>query len=127
MAQAPRMVASLRADVTSELSVMIAQTLAKDPADRPQSAGELLRVLDEALRTGAAVQPSSSARSATTRTVVLVASIAIVVFVAIAMLAIWYRNRVADAHVGAVSVIPVSSPTDGPSAYHDARTPPRTS
>jgi tetratricopeptide (TPR) repeat protein len=54
MGEAPRPVTELRADTPTALSELVMRCLAKDPASRPQSAGEIVRVL-ETMSSGAGV------------------------------------------------------------------------
>jgi tetratricopeptide (TPR) repeat protein len=51
MSEAPKGVLALRADVPAPLADLVMRCLAKDPSDRPQSAGEIVRVL-ETISTG---------------------------------------------------------------------------
>lgn len=46
--EAPREIAQLGREVPPTLGQLIMQSLAKDPADRPQTAGEIIRMLDRA-------------------------------------------------------------------------------
>jgi eukaryotic-like serine/threonine-protein kinase len=58
MGEAPRPVSELRSDTPSSLADLVMSCLAKDPAARPQSAGEIVRVLETMSSGGAAVMPS---------------------------------------------------------------------
>ena len=46
MSEAPRPIADLRLDVPAPLADLVMRCLAKDPADRPQTAGDIVRVLE---------------------------------------------------------------------------------
>jgi tetratricopeptide (TPR) repeat protein len=46
MSEAPRAIAMLRPDVPAPLADLVMRSLAKDPADRPQSAADVVRVLE---------------------------------------------------------------------------------
>ena len=65
IATPPRPVVELRPDVPPPVAELLSRCLAKAPADRPQSARELLAILDEA--TGASAVPSSATRDPAAR------------------------------------------------------------
>jgi len=46
MSEAPRPIADLRLDVPAALADLVMRCLAKDPAERPQTAGDIVRVLE---------------------------------------------------------------------------------
>ena len=52
LSQAPRELSTVRPDIPRALNDLVMRTLAKDPADRPQGAAEMLRVLDAAVSSG---------------------------------------------------------------------------
>jgi tetratricopeptide (TPR) repeat protein/TolB-like protein len=54
MSEAPRPIAELRADIPAPLAGLVMQCLAKEPAERPQSASDVVRVLDTVASTGGA-------------------------------------------------------------------------
>jgi tetratricopeptide (TPR) repeat protein len=54
LGEKPRDVRELRADTPEPLAALVMQSLAKDPMERPQSAGDLVRVLDTVTSSGAA-------------------------------------------------------------------------
>jgi tetratricopeptide (TPR) repeat protein len=51
LSEMPKEISTLRADVPTPLAELVMRCLAKDPADRPQSAGDIVRVL-ETISTG---------------------------------------------------------------------------
>ena len=55
LGEKPRDVRELRADTPESLAALVMQSLEKDPAARPQQAGDLVRVLDTVTSSGAAV------------------------------------------------------------------------
>ena len=58
MSEEPRPLAALRADIPAPLAELVMRCLAKDPANRPQSAGDVVRVLETiASGSGAAMPP----------------------------------------------------------------------
>src|SRR5688572_29977499 len=54
LGEKPRDVRELRADTPEPLAILVMQCLEKDPATRPQMAGDLVRVLDNVTSSGAA-------------------------------------------------------------------------
>ena len=54
LGEKPRDVRELRADTPEPLAMLVMQSLEKDPAARPQMAGDLVRVLDNVTSSGAA-------------------------------------------------------------------------
>jgi tetratricopeptide (TPR) repeat protein len=54
LGEKPRDVRELRADAPESLAALVMQSLEKDPASRPQAAGDLVRVLDTVTSSGAA-------------------------------------------------------------------------
>jgi len=88
LTEMPAPVAQRRPDVPSALGDLVGQLLAKDPQERPQSAGEVLRVLD-GLTTGPVTIPAAT-RTRTRRSL-----LAAVVFALVAVGAIgyWQRHR----------------------------------
>jgi tetratricopeptide (TPR) repeat protein len=52
MSEAPRSISELRGDLPAALAGLVMQCLAKDPAERPQTANEVVRVLDSLASTG---------------------------------------------------------------------------
>ncbi len=61
IATVPRLVTALRADVPPAVAELIARCLEKNPADRPQSARELLDSLDGVASTGSPTPPPAAA------------------------------------------------------------------
>lgn len=55
LGEKPRDVRELRADAPESLAALVMQSLEKDPAARPQMAGDLVRVLDNVTSSGAAM------------------------------------------------------------------------
>jgi tetratricopeptide (TPR) repeat protein/tRNA A-37 threonylcarbamoyl transferase component Bud32 len=55
LGEKPRDVRELRADTPESLAALVMQSLEKDPAARPQQAGDLVRVLDTVTSSGAAM------------------------------------------------------------------------
>ncbi|HTJ23868.1 MAG TPA: serine/threonine-protein kinase [Gemmatimonadaceae bacterium] len=53
MSEAPQSIAELRPDVPASLTTLVMQCLSKDPNARPQTASEVLRVLDTVTASGA--------------------------------------------------------------------------
>ena len=66
LATVPRPITEVRADVPPSVADLLARCLAKAPADRPQSARDLLQILDGATG-GAAVGPSATQHPRTAR------------------------------------------------------------
>ena len=60
MSEAPRPIGELRADVPTTLDDVVMRCLAKDPSERPQSATDVVRVLD-AITTGGGATPAAAA------------------------------------------------------------------
>ena len=59
MSETPRPLGELRPDVPAPLADLVMRCLAKDPADRPQAAGEIVRVLETTTSgTGAPAMPA---------------------------------------------------------------------
>ena len=80
MAQAPVALASRRADVPVALSDAVTRSLAKDAAQRPQAAGELLEALDGVSTPGGQTSPAAALRphGAPARGRILVAGLGVV-------------------------------------------------
>jgi tetratricopeptide (TPR) repeat protein/tRNA A-37 threonylcarbamoyl transferase component Bud32 len=78
LSEAPASVASSRPECPPALAALVADLLAKEPADRPGSATEVVRRLDE-VGTGSAPNPILSGPGATTRILVLYAVATVVV------------------------------------------------
>ena len=57
MSETPKTIAELRADVPASLADLVMRCLAKDPAGRPQDAGEILRALETTSGAGMAAMP----------------------------------------------------------------------
>ena len=57
MSEEPRAISGLRADVPAPLAELVMRCLAKDPAGRPQSAAEVVRVLETMTSGGNAAMP----------------------------------------------------------------------
>ncbi len=59
MSEAPRLINELRGDIPAPLAGLVMRCLAKDPADRPQTANEVVRALDAVSSTdGVPVMPA---------------------------------------------------------------------
>ena len=67
MAETPRPPAELRADVPVSLGDLVLKCLAKDPSDRPQSAGDVVRALDTITTGGEHSAPGGAALARPTR------------------------------------------------------------
>jgi len=104
LATVPRPIAELRAEVPQAVVDLITRCLAKAPAERPQSARELLPALDGPVVTGAASSPPRSARR-TTRARLWVA---ITVFAAAAG-AGYFATRTPSAAPVTLSVLPFAN------------------
>ena len=69
ISEKPRPIAEVRGDVPPPIASLITRAMEKDPVDRPQSAGELVRTLDDA----AAMTPPAIKLRAVSMVLVLVA------------------------------------------------------
>jgi eukaryotic-like serine/threonine-protein kinase len=58
MSEEPRPLGSLRADVAAPLAELVMACLAKDPSNRPQSAGEVVRILETMASGSGAAMPA---------------------------------------------------------------------
>jgi eukaryotic-like serine/threonine-protein kinase len=91
LSKPPRELATLRSDVPRALADLVKRTLAKDPADRPQSAAEILKEMEAAVSGGghesATVSASASGR-ALVRGLLLWATCFVAVAVALRILTI---------------------------------------
>ena len=58
MGETPRAIGELRSDVPAPLSELVMRCLAKDPADRPQTAAEIVGVLETTTSAGGAAMPA---------------------------------------------------------------------
>ena len=94
LAEDPAPLAVRRADLPSSLANLVMRCLAKDPAQRPASADEILRDLDAVFTPGAASAerpPSGGGRVA--RRNLIIGAAAATVIAATAFVAIWNRGR----------------------------------
>ncbi len=130
--EAPRPITDLRPTLPPALGTLVMRCLAKRPADRPQSAGEILHALDEITTPSAGTAPTTAMAPTTTpppsqragrrlTAYVLIGAIA-VLMLGTAALAIW-RSR-APASVPAtedreqrIAVLPFENLGDSADAY----------
>ena len=104
LTETPAPVMQRRPDVPSVLGDLVAQLLAKDPQARPQSAGEVLRVLD-GLTTGRVTIPSTTRRPG--RSALLAAGVFAVVAVGAIGYWQWYREAGQAAGPTAINTVAV--------------------
>ena len=95
LTETPAPLRDRRADASPALAALVVRLLAKDPVDRPQTAAEVLKALDDA-----AAAPIARVRSR--RGFVLAASAAVVIVGAIALFA--WSQRTTDSVPGASAV-----------------------
>jgi eukaryotic-like serine/threonine-protein kinase len=84
MAEAPRPIGELRADAPASLGDIVMRCLAKDPSERPQSASDVVRVLDTITTGGTAAPAAARGKSMRLRTAL---AVYVAAFVAVAILA----------------------------------------
>ncbi len=100
LTESPAPLGTRRPDVPPALAALVARLLAKDPADRPQSAGEVVQALD-----AASTSPVPTAR--TPRRLTLVVSAALLLGLGAAAFALWQRSNVnAPASIRTLAVLP---------------------
>src|ERR1017187_5598183 len=92
LTEAPRPIGDLRADVPPALGAMVMRCLEKRPSDRPQSADEVVHLLDGIHVSGAGAAAPVAMRSGTTarRRFLVTAAVASVVAIAIV---VWLMGR----------------------------------
>ena len=118
LATPPAPVRDRRSDVPDALSSLVARALAKDPAERPQTAGEMMAALDAAV-TPSATTPAPSAMRAPAKTTALpwrsIAFSAAAFAIAAVGLIAW-RDRAAQPMVAAgadlIAVMPLGAVSD---------------
>jgi TolB-like protein/tetratricopeptide (TPR) repeat protein len=105
LTETPVPLATQRADVPRALAQLVARLLEKDPARRPQTAREVLQVLDGVSTGSSAAMAPRSSRGG----IAVIAAIAAGVIVAAVAFVTWrgsHRAVDADAAIGAVAVLP---------------------
>jgi serine/threonine-protein kinase len=137
--EAPRPITDLRPTLPTALAALVMRCLQKRPADRPQSAGEILQSLDEITTPSAGTAPTTAlpatttpqappppnlpagARRNLTATVVVIATIALVL--GTAGVAIWRSKSptsaaaVSDERAQRIAVLPFENLGDSADAY----------
>ena len=89
MSEEPRPLGALRADIPAPLAELVMRCLAKDPANRPQSAGDVVRVLETiASGSGAAMPPVLLGGAGMFRKALAIYAVAFIVVAIIAKAAI---------------------------------------
>ena len=106
IATMPRPITELRADVPQPVAALIARCLAKAPAERPQSARELLPALEGGAGASTAASPRDQREGLTKRARI---SIAVTVFAAVAAIAGYFATRTASAAPVTLSVLPFAN------------------
>ena len=136
--EAPRPITDVRPNLPPALAALVMRCLQKRPADRPQSAGEILQSLDEITTPSAGTAPTTAlpatatpqappppnlrvgGRRNVTATVIVIATIALVF--GTAAVAIWRsksptRVAVADDRAQRIAVLPFENLGDSADAY----------
>jgi len=110
LTETPQPVRELRPETASSLAALVMRCLAKQAADRPASANEILQTLD-LIATSGADRPTAdrSSRSNRRRRVVLASAAAVIVVLIVA--SAWWRGRSAfAAHVDrSIAVLPLAN------------------
>jgi TolB-like protein len=112
--QPPPPLAEKRRDVPPELATLVMRCLEKDPAARPQSAAEIVRVLDEVPTTSGSIAGVRAPAARRRRGLTMAAGIGAVAIVAIAGVLLVTRERGLDAaalDADRVVVIPFENQT----------------
>ena len=106
VAEAPPDLATQRADVPAALATLVMRLIAKRPDDRPESAAEVLRLLD-AETTPRATTPTEAALPRGSRrryTALRLAALVGVALLALAAGVMWWRARQAPSNVSASAI-----------------------
>jgi serine/threonine-protein kinase len=138
--EAPRPITDLRPTLPQALAALVMRCLSKRPADRPQSAGEILQTLDEITTPSAGTAPTTALPAATTppatpvapsrrprarrnMTATVVILTTVTLMVGTAALAIWRKRTTnppaaaADDRERRIAVLPFENLGDSADAY----------
>jgi serine/threonine protein kinase/tetratricopeptide (TPR) repeat protein len=112
LTEAPQSISELRPTTPASLAQLVMRCLEKNPDNRPQSASEMVRVLDTVVLTDGSVQSTSAPRiGAPARSsrppITIVAGVAVIILICVlAAVALWRTRSSAPAEVRSIAVLP---------------------
>ncbi len=109
LTEPPASITSLRSDIPRSLASIIMRCLEKDPADRPQSAAEILTALEGVSTSETAAAPTLEAPTSNRRTFAIATAALLLVIIAGATASRFYNRADDSAADRSVAVLPLAN------------------